>query len=262
MDDGTQNYLLDHIFAKTNPSVLVDKTKSAEDGLKTAHTDLGTNKESRSDEISKKIKLEDLSNLMQDTRSSFLTPDSPQDEPIIVSDESEEEKTKRYEDTHTTSHDGPEYTSIPHPLSPKSLPGDLKEIPKKLETFTSTISSLTSQVAELKTLQWELLAEFLGLPNQIYSVQEKLKTLDAVPSLLNKVIDTLNRFATSVENVSSNATDKSVPLAGHANVSPAEGEKNTNQATKDADNANLNQQPTTTTPPTTFQSPLFPKNKC
>ncbi|GJR38581.1 hypothetical protein Tco_1214265 [Tanacetum coccineum] len=37
------------------------------------------------------------------------------------------------------------------------------------------------------------------------------------------------------------------------------GEKNTNQATKDADKANLKQQQTTTTPPTTsaFQSPLF-----
>ncbi|GKF11554.1 hypothetical protein Tco_0049480, partial [Tanacetum coccineum] len=54
------------------------------------HTDLGTNEESRSDEISKKINLEDLSDLMQDTRSAFLTPDSSQDEPIIVSDESEE----------------------------------------------------------------------------------------------------------------------------------------------------------------------------
>ncbi|GJS33011.1 retrovirus-related pol polyprotein from transposon TNT 1-94 [Tanacetum coccineum] len=74
----------------TNPSVLVDKTKSVGDGLKITHTDLGTNEESRSDEISKKINLEDLSDLMQDTRSAFLTPDSSQDEPIIVSDESEE----------------------------------------------------------------------------------------------------------------------------------------------------------------------------
>ncbi|GKA31018.1 hypothetical protein Tco_0717323 [Tanacetum coccineum] len=32
------------------------------------------------------------------------------------------------------------------------LPGDLKEIPNKLKTFTSTISRLTSQDAELKTL--------------------------------------------------------------------------------------------------------------
>ncbi|GJU11160.1 retrovirus-related pol polyprotein from transposon TNT 1-94 [Tanacetum coccineum] len=105
----------------TNSSVLVNQTKSTRDGLKTAHTNLGTNEESTSDEISKKIKLEDLSNLMQDTRSSFLTPDSTQDEPIIISDESEEDKTKRYEDIHTTSHDGPKDTLIPYPSSPKSV---------------------------------------------------------------------------------------------------------------------------------------------
>ncbi|GJT31304.1 hypothetical protein Tco_0911579 [Tanacetum coccineum] len=71
----------------TNPSVLVDQTKSARDGLKTAHTKSGTNKESRADEISKKIKMGDLSNLMKDTRYAFFTPDSPQAKPIIVSDE-------------------------------------------------------------------------------------------------------------------------------------------------------------------------------
>ncbi|GJY36884.1 hypothetical protein Tco_0422262 [Tanacetum coccineum] len=41
MDEGTQNYSLDHKLTGTNPSVLVDKTKSAGDGLKTAHTDSG-----------------------------------------------------------------------------------------------------------------------------------------------------------------------------------------------------------------------------
>ncbi|GKA30643.1 hypothetical protein Tco_0716948 [Tanacetum coccineum] len=90
------------------------------------------------------------------------------------------------------------------------LPGDLKEILKKLETFTSTISNLTSQVAQLKALQWELLAEFLGLPSKISSVQEKLKTLDALQSLLHKVTNTLNRFATVVQNASAKATNKSV----------------------------------------------------
>ncbi|GJZ78882.1 hypothetical protein Tco_0643719 [Tanacetum coccineum] len=64
--------------------------------------------------------------------------------------------------------------------------GDLKEIPKKLENFTSTISSLTSQVVELKNIQWELPVKFLDLPSQVSSVQEKLKTLDSLPSLLNK----------------------------------------------------------------------------
>ncbi|GJT55662.1 hypothetical protein Tco_0990716 [Tanacetum coccineum] len=68
------------------------KTKSAGDGLKTAHTDSGANEESRADDISLKVKLEDLSDILKDTRSAFFTPDSPPDEPIIVSDESEEEE--------------------------------------------------------------------------------------------------------------------------------------------------------------------------
>ncbi|GKG45134.1 hypothetical protein Tco_0495212 [Tanacetum coccineum] len=88
MDEGTQNYSLDDKFARTNPSVLIDKTKSAGHGLKTTHTDLSTNEESRSDEISKKIKLEDISNLMYDTRSDFISTDFPEDEPIIVTDKS------------------------------------------------------------------------------------------------------------------------------------------------------------------------------
>nr|GEY96988.1 hypothetical protein [Tanacetum cinerariifolium] len=98
INERTQNYSLDHIFAGTNLSVLVDKTKSAGDGLKITHTDL---------------------------------------------------------------------------------------------------------------------AEFLGLPSQISSVQEKLKTFDALPSLVHKVTDTLSRFATIMENPSSKATDKGVPLASY-----------------------------------------------
>nr|GEW23571.1 probable receptor-like protein kinase At5g59700 [Tanacetum cinerariifolium] len=99
-------------------------------------------------------------------------------------------------------------------------------------------------------------------PNDFISeqhVQEKLKNLDAILSLLHKVVDTLNRFATIMENASTKATDKGVLSAGHISASHAEGEKNTNQATKDADNANLKQQPTTKTPSLTssFQYPLF-----
>ncbi|GKF79075.1 hypothetical protein Tco_0234643, partial [Tanacetum coccineum] len=90
------------------------------------------------------------------------------------------------------------------------LPGDLKEILSKLETFTSTISNLSSHVAELKNIQWELLAEFLVLPHLVSLVQEKLKTLDSLPSLLKKVTNTLNRFATLVENASG-ATTMGVP---------------------------------------------------
>nr|GFA31957.1 hypothetical protein [Tanacetum cinerariifolium] len=99
MDKGTKHYSFDHIFAQTNLSVLVDKTKSAEDGLKTTYTNSSVHKESRADEISKEIKLEDLSDLMKDTKSAFFALESPQDEPIIVSDWSEEEKeAEKYED--------------------------------------------------------------------------------------------------------------------------------------------------------------------
>ncbi|GKD41898.1 hypothetical protein Tco_1266543 [Tanacetum coccineum] len=110
------------------------------------------------------------------------------------------------------------------------LLGDLKDIPTKLETFTSTIFSLLSPVAEVKNIHWELPTEFLNYPCQVSSVQEKLKTLDSLPSLLHKVTDTLNRFATMVENASG-ATSMNVPSAGKAIASHAEGEKNT----KDAD---------------------------
>ncbi|GKE46952.1 hypothetical protein Tco_1478210, partial [Tanacetum coccineum] len=235
----------------TNPSVLVDQTKSTGDGLKTAHTDSGTNEESRADDISKKIKLDDLSHVLKDTRSAFFTPDSSQDEPIIVSDESEEEKeVSKDKDTHASSYDltnllvtslkpvfskllaSHDFTSclpnvlkeLPSKFTKLSreiketkknvqdmeieLPGDLKEIPTKLETFTSTISSISSQ--------------------------EKLKTLDSLPSLLNKVTDTLNRFATVVENTSG-ATTKGVPSTGQATTLPAEGENNTNPTTMDAE---------------------------
>ncbi|GJU18067.1 hypothetical protein Tco_1146033 [Tanacetum coccineum] len=170
-----------------HPQLNSDQTKSTGDRLKTDHTDLGTNEVSRSDEISKKIKLEDLLDLMKDTRSAFYTPDSPQYEAIIISDESEEVETKKDEDTHTTSHDVHVLQSQKGKLEKQKakaeaevaslkvrplyldinqltelllkkhvqdmeieLSGDLKEILKKLETFTSTISSLTSQPSPLK----------------------------------------------------------------------------------------------------------------
>ncbi|GJU59870.1 hypothetical protein Tco_1237636 [Tanacetum coccineum] len=103
----------------SNPSVLVDKTKSTRDGLKTVHTNSGTNEESRVDDISKKIKLEDLSEFLKDTRSAFFTPDSPQDEPIIITDESEEEEADK-DDTQATSHNVTEDTSVLPPSSLKS----------------------------------------------------------------------------------------------------------------------------------------------
>nr|GFA94072.1 hypothetical protein [Tanacetum cinerariifolium] len=58
--------------------------------------------------------------LQQDTRSVFFTPDSPLDEPINVSDESDQKEVKKAEETLATSQDVLEDTSVPHPPSPRS----------------------------------------------------------------------------------------------------------------------------------------------
>nr|GEV85688.1 hypothetical protein [Tanacetum cinerariifolium] len=129
----------------SNPNV-VDKSKSARDGLKTVHTESRASKELGADKISKKIKLEDLADLLKDTRSAFFTPDSPPDEPINVSYESDQEEVKKAKETPATSQDVPEDTSV----------------------------------AELKNTKWELQAEFLDLLHLASSIQEKLKTLDSL----------------------------------------------------------------------------------
>nr|GEV52119.1 retrovirus-related Pol polyprotein from transposon TNT 1-94 [Tanacetum cinerariifolium] len=92
------------------------------------------------------------------------------------------------------------------------LPGELKEIPPKLDGFTKTFTSLTSPVAELKSLQWELPAEFLAVPSQVDMIQAKLKTLDALPSLINKVTNALNQFTQAI--TSKKTRGDSVPSAG------------------------------------------------
>ncbi|GJZ96253.1 hypothetical protein Tco_0668587, partial [Tanacetum coccineum] len=67
-----------------------------------------------------KIKLEDLSDLLKDTRSAFFTPDTPPDEPIIILDESEEVEVEKAEQPPTTSQDVPKETLVPHPPSLRS----------------------------------------------------------------------------------------------------------------------------------------------
>ncbi|GJY05290.1 hypothetical protein Tco_0371230 [Tanacetum coccineum] len=155
MDEGTKNYSFDHIFAGSNPNILVDKTKSAGDGLKTAHTDSGAIDESRANDISLKVKLEDLSEMLKDTRSAFFTPDSPPDKPIIVSDESEEEeKVVKDKDTKATSHDVPTNTSVPPPPSPKSA---------QIQESMAQVHLLQSQKKELEQAKAKAKAEVASL---------------------------------------------------------------------------------------------------
>ncbi|GKC70026.1 hypothetical protein Tco_1115909 [Tanacetum coccineum] len=175
--------------AGTNPSVLVDKTQSARDGLEIIQTKTGTEKEasnvekevtfnkykfntspdlSSSDDVVKEIKMEDLCKLVKDVKVDFMDLDSPEDdEPIIL------KKEKAYAETEETLlKSQPSYPNV--------------------EQLTELL------VAELNKLKLEAPARLLVLPGQFSSITAqltKLKTLDAFPSLLNKVTEALNRTA-------------------------------------------------------------------
>ncbi|GJR08905.1 hypothetical protein Tco_0791557 [Tanacetum coccineum] len=349
MDEGTKNTSYDHIFAEKGAS----STAIHGDKEETSTAILGD-----IEEASSKIKLKDLAKIVSQIQPSFKDLDSPEDDLVIIVDESDEdEPNAETKDTLVPRSSSPRSSQIQEltnqvlilqsqkhkleleknkaeaallkaqpsfpnveqlnellvkslqtefskilsshdfssslPTELKDLPSkfnelteeikglktqvheleielpkELKEIPTKLEDFTKTATSLTSQVAELKTLQWELPEEFLSLPAKVESAQAKLKTLDALPSLLLNVTKALNKFAEVLESTSTKAGDQSVPSAGQADTMPAEGEKDTNQATisqlfqrraekiAEAEKENLNQQPKPTTPPTT--TPINP----
>ncbi|GJX96491.1 hypothetical protein Tco_0352289 [Tanacetum coccineum] len=266
MNEGTKNTSYDYLFIGTDPHVLADKTHSVSEGLETVLTQPITGKgasfiarQVKEDEAPRIIKLEDLAKLVSSVQLSFKDLDSPEDDPIIVVDDSDEDEES--DKVHATTNAETEDASVPKSSSPSSLPielkelpskfnelaeevkglkkqvhdleielpGELKEIPTKLEEFTKTVTSLTSQLAELKTLKWELLAEFLSVPTKVEVIHAKLKTLDALPCLLHKVTNVLNQFAQAI--ASKKTEDDNVPSAGQAGTQPAEGEKNTNQAT-------------------------------
>nr|GEV31309.1 hypothetical protein [Tanacetum cinerariifolium] len=201
--------------------------------------------------------------ILKDTRFTFFTPDSPPDELIIVSDESEEEEeVARDKDTEATFHDVPKGTSVLPPPSLKSaqiqeLMAQLTELlvtylkpelskllasydfasclPTKLEELLLKITGLFGEIKELKKhvrdMEIEPHGDLKEIPTKletftstISSFSSQLKILDSLPSLLHKITDTLNRFATMVENASG-AASMNFPSAGKATASLAEGKR-------------------------------------
>nr|GEV68362.1 retrovirus-related Pol polyprotein from transposon TNT 1-94 [Tanacetum cinerariifolium] len=206
---------------------------------------------SNSDDAKKEIKLEDLSKMMQNVDVDFMDLDSLEDDqPIILIKllvNSLKPELSKLLSSHDFSKSLPtmlkelpfkfndltreikELKKHVHELE-INLPGDLKEILTKLDKCSSTVSNLTTHVTELRTQKWKLLANILSIPGQVSSVQAKIKTLDALPSLLSKVTKASNRFAQAVKQASHKAGGQSVPSAGQAGTHLAEGEKNIKQA--------------------------------
>ncbi|GJY99763.1 hypothetical protein Tco_0517193 [Tanacetum coccineum] len=312
MNEGTKNTSYDHLFAGTDPYVLTDKTKSVSEGLETVLTQPtkgeGANsiaRQVKEEEASNTIKLEDLAKLVSHVQPSFKDLDSPEDDRVIVVDDSDEDEERKRDEVHPTPNAETEDTLKKNkaeaeaallkaqPFFPNveqlnellvkslkieflnilsahdfssSLPTEPKDLPSKLNELTGEVKGLKKQVHELEI---ELPGDLKEIPTKlddfiknVASVQAKLKTSDALPSLLLNVTQALNKFAQVLDSASAKAGDQSVPSAGQADTMHANGEKNTNQATisqlfqrraeKNAEKENLNnQQPKPTTPPAT-----------
>ncbi|GJV45805.1 hypothetical protein Tco_1430341, partial [Tanacetum coccineum] len=266
----TKKCSFDHIIAGTNPHVLIDKSKSVSEGLETVHTKEGTGKGasyvekeitfaedefntspdlSSSDDAKKKIKLEDLSKLIPNVEVDFIDLDSPEDdEPIIVLDEDEEEV--HAEKVHAKQHKEIEYVSASQPPSPKTV--QIQELSTQLKELPSKVNDIFGELKDLKKYVHQLEIELTG-------------DLKENPTKMEKFYSTVSRLTTQAKINTLDAlptSDQSVPSAGQAGTQPAEGEKNTRQATitqlfkqraaKDAKKSNLNSQPIPTTSPITI----------
>ncbi|GJR44453.1 hypothetical protein Tco_1312556 [Tanacetum coccineum] len=140
MDEGTQNNSFDQLSAGTGLNVLTDKTQS--------EARLRGDKFTSSDEIL--IKLEDLSKLVQNVKADFMDLDFPEDDPIIMVDESEEDEEEKDEEVHATSNVETKDTSAPKPPSPRSI---------QVQELTNQVLILQSQKHKLKNEKRQAEAE-------------------------------------------------------------------------------------------------------
>nr|GEW96934.1 hypothetical protein [Tanacetum cinerariifolium] len=113
-DEGSKNNTPDHTFARTNPSVLIDKIKFARDGSQTAHTVSGT-----------KV----------DTRSAFM---DDKDEHFNALEKSNEEHAKRIKYTHVET----KRTSL--------IPTELKELFTKITSLSREVNELKKHIKEFE----------------------------------------------------------------------------------------------------------------
>ncbi|GKC65381.1 hypothetical protein Tco_1097979 [Tanacetum coccineum] len=157
------------------------------------------------EEASRTIKLENLVKLMSHVQPKFKDLDSPKDDHIIVVDDSDENKEADKDEVHTTTNAKTKDALVPKPSSPRAQPsflniGELNELlVNSLQTEFSNILSTHDFSSLLPTKLKELSSKFNEL------------TEEAITS--------------------KKTNDESVPSAGPAGTQPAEGEKNTNQAT-------------------------------
>ncbi|GJR13407.1 hypothetical protein Tco_0796059 [Tanacetum coccineum] len=205
----------------------------------------GINEESRADDISKKIKLEDLPDLLKDTRSAFFTPDSPQDEPIIVSNKSEEEEeVAKDRDTHASSHESQKDELEQQKAKAEAEFASLKASPSYPDINQLTDLLVTSLKPEFSKLLAShdfascLLNALKELPSKFTELSREIKELkkhvqDMEIELCGDLKEIPTKQETFTSTISRKAQDFGFPSKSikQATTSPAEGEKHTNPAT-------------------------------
>ncbi|GKD36141.1 hypothetical protein Tco_1251650 [Tanacetum coccineum] len=144
MNERTKNTLYDHLSTGTDPYVLADKTKYVSKGSDVVLTQpiIGKGASSiarqvKEDEASRITKLENLAKLVSSVQSSFKDLDSPEDDPVIVVDDSDKDEK---DEVHATKNAKTKDTSVPKSLSLKS----------------SQIQELTNQVLILQSQKHKL----------------------------------------------------------------------------------------------------------
>ncbi|GJV97369.1 hypothetical protein Tco_1548946 [Tanacetum coccineum] len=205
MDEGTKNTSYDHIFAGTDPHVLAYQTKSISEGLETVLTQPITGKGASSiarqveeEEASSIIKLEDLVKLVSNVEPNFKDLDSPEDDPVIVVDDSDEdEKDEVYPTPNAKIEDTLVLISQLNELLVKSLKSEFSKI---LSTHDFS-SSLPTELKDLPSKFYDLIKEVKGLKNQVHNLEIEL------PGDLKEIPPKLEDFTKTVTSLTSQVAE-------------------------------------------------------
>nr|GFA98257.1 hypothetical protein [Tanacetum cinerariifolium] len=130
---------------------------------------------------SKQVKLEDLSDILKDTRSAFFTPDSPTDEPIIILDESKEGKeVAKDKDIEDTSNEELEQAKVKAKakvasIKAKPLYSDINQLTELLVTDTlNRFSTMVDNASGATSINVPSAGQATALP-----AEEEMNTKDA-----------------------------------------------------------------------------------
>ncbi|GKA11474.1 hypothetical protein Tco_0691020 [Tanacetum coccineum] len=98
-------------------------------------------------------------------------------------------------------------------------------IPAKLKVLLNKMDEVT-KVEKLEGFKLTLLVDLTALPGTLTNVSSqvaKLKVLDAIPDIMNKVVASLDKFVDAISSASNRARPSSFPLIGQVVTPPAKG---------------------------------------